>query len=674
MRRCGGECRLGIAAKTILKKHQGTAVEQEGLFYEDRFLESWAGSIITNPSTAIVELVANCWDAYATEVNISWSDIKAERQFSISDNGIGMTRDEFKFIWRAMSYDRVTRHGTTSNPPPGVEGLPRPVFGKNGKGRFASFCFTTEYLITSRKDGQEFTYRVHRKPDNPLVLEEVAFIDKGVVGHGTVIKGSGAIPKIVLTDDQARELLSSRFLANPAFKVFLNKKKITFNDIAATSLDIFKLDIPGAGTVKIYHIDALKADKTTKQHGIAWWVLNRAVGECKWRGSDVERILDGRTEKAKRFTFIVQADFLNKVGAVKDDWSGFHEENETWGVVRPAVQDKIKEIIFQASSTEREAKRSSVMEKIGSSVNTLPLLSKDRVQTFINEVVDTCPNFGEQEIIQLSSILTKLEKSKSRYGLLEVLHNQDPNDLDALHEVLTKWTVGMAKLVLDEIENRLRLINELKIKLQVVGIDEVHELQPLFEKGLWMFGAQFESIDFTSNRGMTTVIRQLFGDKKAKGTRNRPDFVVLPDSSVGFYARPAYDDDYNEDGVEHVVIVDLKTTGLPLGSGEKEQVWKYVKELKTKGHIKKTTRVDGFVLGDVIEAGEDDPIKHGEEVKIIPMLYGTILKRAEKRLHDLHSKVKEAPFLLEQQEELKSFMEPIQVKQGDMLETTGVTA
>lgn len=647
-------------------------MEQEGLFYEDRFLESWAGSIITNPSTAIVELVANCWDAYATEVHISWSDFKAERQFSISDNGIGMTRDEFKFIWRAMSYDRVTRHGTTSNPPPGVEGLPRPVFGKNGKGRFASFCFTTEYLITSRKDGQEFTYRVHRKPDNPLILEEVAFIDKGVVGHGTVIKGSGAIPKIALAEDQARELLSSRFLANPAFKVFLNKKQITFNDIAAASLDIVVLEIPGAGTVKIYHIDALKADKTTKQHGIAWWVLDRAVGECKWHGSDVVRVLDGRTEKAKRFTFIVQADFLNKAGAVKEDWSGFKEENETWGIVRPFVQDKIREIIFQASSNEREAKRSSVMEKIGGTVNTLPLLSKDRVQTFVNEVVDTCPNFGEQEILQLTSILTKLEKSKSRYGLLEVLHNQDPNDIDALHEILTKWTIGMAKLVLDEIQNRLKLINELKIKLQLVGIDEVHELQPLFEKGLWMFGAQFESIEFTSNRGMTTVIRKLFGDKKAKGSLNRPDFVVLPDSSVGFYARSSYDEDYNEDGIEHVVIVDLKTTGLPLGSVEKNQVWKYVKELKNAGHIKKSTRVDGFVLGDVIEAGEDEPNKHGDEVKIVPMLYNTILKRAEKRLLDLHSKVKDAPFLLEQQKELKSFMEPIPVTQEGILESMAV--
>lgn len=645
-------------------------MEQESLFYEDRFLESWAGSIITNPSTAIVELVANCWDAYATEVNITWLDFNSEKQFVISDNGIGMTRDEFTYIWRAMSYDRVSKYGETANPPPDVEGLPRSVFGKNGKGRFASFCFATEYFITSRKNGQEFTYRVYRKSDKPLVLEEVKFIDKGVVGHGTEIKGSGTIPKISLTEDQARELLSTRFLANPAFKVFLNGEQITFNDIAASSLDIIEHNIPGAGIVKIYHIDALKADKTTKQHGIAWWVLNRAVGECKWRGSDVQRILDGRTEKAKRFTFIVQADFLNQAGAVREDWSGFKEENDMWITVRSAVQDKIKAIIFQANSTEREAKRNNVMEKIGNSVNALPLLSKDRVQTFINEVVDTCPNFGEQEILQLSSILTKLEKSKSRYGLLEILHNQDPNDFDALHQILAKWTVGMAKLVLDEIENRLKLINELKIKLQVVGIDEVRQLQPLFEKGLWMFGAQFESIEFTSNKGMTTVINQLFGDKDAKGTRNRPDFVILPKCSVGFYARHSYDDDYNENGIEHVVIVDLKTTGLPLGSIEKDQIWKYVKELKNKGYINKSTRVDGFVLGDGIEVGEDEMIKHGDEVRIIPMLYGTILKRAEKRLHDLYSKVREAPFLLEQQEELKSFIEPIEVKQDNLLINT----
>ncbi len=91
-------------------------LQQEDLFYEDRFLESWAGAIITNPSTAIVELVANCWDAYATEVKISWPDPKNNKQFSISDNGKGMTKAEFDYIWRAMSYDRIAKGGATTAP------------------------------------------------------------------------------------------------------------------------------------------------------------------------------------------------------------------------------------------------------------------------------------------------------------------------------------------------------------------------------------------------------------------------------------------------------------------------------------------------------------------------------------------------------------------------------
>lgn len=646
-------------------------MQQEDIFYEDRFLESWAGAIITNPSTAIVELVANCWDAYATEVKIIWPDSKKNQHFSIEDNGKGMTKDEFDYIWRAMSYDRIAKSGSTSAPPPGVEGLPRFVFGKNGKGRFASFCLTKSYTITSFKDGQKFVYKVSRTPQKPLITELVEFVDKGVEGHGTIIKGEGEIPQIGLTVEQARELLGGRFLANPSFKVFLGKTPISFSDIDK-SLSIVEVEVLSYGTVKIYHIDTRKPDKTTKQHGIAWWVTNRSVGECRWRGTDVERILDGRTEKAKRFTFIVQADFLNKEGAVKEDWSGFNEKNKAWEATRPIVQDKIREIIANTNLAEREDKRSAVLERVGESVNLLPLLSRDRVTTFLNEVVDNCPNFGEQEIVHLTSILAKLEKSKSQYGLLEILHNQDPHDLDALHEVLSQWTIGMAKLVLDEIQGRLKVINELRIKIQVAGIDEVKELQPLFAKGLWMFGDKFESIHFTSNKGMTTVIRELFDGKSERASLNRPDFVIRGDGSTGFYSLPSYNDDHQEDGVQHVVIVDLKTTKLSLGSKEKEQIWKYVKELKKKGYIQADTRVDGFILGDQIESGEGGTrTEDNERVKIQPLMYSIILSRAEQRLLKLYEKVKEAPFLMEQQEELSKFIEPIPVQQPSLAEEAG---
>lgn len=77
-------------------------MEQRTLLYDERFLESYAGAIITDPATAIVELIANCWDAYATEVNITWPDTQIEKQFKITDNGHGMTRDDLLPTFRTV--------------------------------------------------------------------------------------------------------------------------------------------------------------------------------------------------------------------------------------------------------------------------------------------------------------------------------------------------------------------------------------------------------------------------------------------------------------------------------------------------------------------------------------------------------------------------------------------
>ncbi|OKH88952.1 ATP-binding protein [Thalassospira sp. TSL5-1] len=638
-------------------------MQQSDLFYDERFLESWAGSIISVPSTALVELVANSWDAYATKVDIICSNYKNNQHFSIVDNGRGMTREEFEFIWKTMSYNRLAHGGDSVLPPAGQTGNPRSVFGRNGKGRFAAFCFSDAYIVKSAKDGEEFVCRVSRTPSNPLVVEDLSKKSSGVQWRGTEIRGVGKIHQLKFSEDDAREIIGGRFLANPSFEVFVNKKRVTFSDLSSEFLRTLKVDVPGYGEIEIIHIDARQADKTTKQHGIAWWVSGRAVGECRWSGSDLERILDGRTNEAKRFTFIVKADFLKDFSAVEADWSGFVEYNQAWLATRDIAQRKIKEIIDGVNFAEKDARKNSVIEKIGSDVGRLAPLSRDRVSRFVNEVVDQCPSLREQDVVHLSSILANLERSTSQYGLLELLHDQDPNDLDALHDILTRWSVGMAKIVLDEIQTRLKIIHELKEKVQINRVDEVHELQPLFEKGLWMFGPQFESIEFTSNKGMTTVIREVFKDKHTKGNRSRPDFVIRFDSSVGFYSRNSYDDDYNENGVGHLVVVDLKTTGLALGSSEKDQVWKYIKELKKKGKIQLGTKVDGFILGTEIESGEGEVTRHGDNVRVTPMLYDTVLARAETRLLNLYAKVKDAPFLAEHASEIETFDQEVAKKQ-----------
>ena len=100
-------------AKKKLDKNQ-MSLQIAGVLYDQRFLESHAGNrILHDPKTAIVELIANAWDAGATQVAISWPkhNGSGSQRFTIEDNGIGMKDDEFKRRWRMLNYNRQVEQG-----------------------------------------------------------------------------------------------------------------------------------------------------------------------------------------------------------------------------------------------------------------------------------------------------------------------------------------------------------------------------------------------------------------------------------------------------------------------------------------------------------------------------------------------------------------------------------
>lgn len=613
------------------------------MLFESRFLEKHAGQIMSDPPIAIVELVANCWDAYATRVDIIMPNKDAGIPFRITDNGVGMGQAAFERIWRTIDYDRLSHQGTSVTPPDDLPNLrARPVFGRNGRGRYAMFCFAPEYRVRSWREGKEFTSKVKRGVTRPLDIDLISS-GASTEKHGTEITGEG-FTGTMLEADHVREILSSRFLIDPQFEVMIDGKRVEFEDVPKDSLIRTSVEIDGIGTVTIIQIDTKKADRTARQHGIAWWVNRRLVGKCEWRASDYERILDGRTTEAKRNTFIVQADILGD--AVLPDWTGFDAESVNWKLVQTRVQDEIGKILKGQIAERRSQTKDAVVQRHSGLVSQMAPLSRDRWNKFVSDVVTACPTLGEAEISQLATVLANLEIADSQYGLLQRLHTLQPDDLDQLHDILTNWTVKMAKIVLDEVETRLKLIHELYEKVFTTKTDELHELQPLFQQGLWIFGPEFESIEFTSNKGMTTVMRELFGDQTG-GSRNRPDFVVRTDSTVGFYSRPSFNHQSDIDGVAHLVIVELKRPGVPLGKAEKDQVWTYVKELKGKGHVRDSTRVTGYVLGSEIEPFEDSQVTQGDRITIVPRLYSVVLKQAEARMMNLYDRLKDAPFLSE---------------------------
>lgn len=612
--------------------------DDASLFFDNRFLERHAGSIIQDPAIAIVELVANAWDAWATRVDIVWPEAGSDRFFEIEDNGKGMSEAQFRLRWRTLDYDRVRTQGKQSLPPPELGGLqPREPYGRNGKGRHAAFRFGEAYKVRTWRDGIEVTFEVRRSAIQPFLIERITMREE-VPGHGTVISSINPLP-MGMSAEAAREVIGTRFLADPNFTVTINGTRITFDDVPEHQLSTIDIDVPGYGVAHLIIIDTQKADRTTRQHGIAWRVNNRLVGKPGWTGFDQERLLDGRSSEAKRFIFIARADFLGD--DVLPDWSGFWPNNAGWRTTQAAVHAKIREYLNEANADRRRDAKETVRENLGATVSKLPPVSRDRWNAFVDQVVDTCPSINLETVEQVAGVLANLELSTSKYALITKLHDMKPGDLDELYAILADWTVRTAKLALDEIQTRLKLIAELDAKLHDETMDEVADLQPLFERSLWVFGPEFESLEFTSNRGMTMVINKIFG-KDQKGSLQRPDFVMLPDGSVGFYSRDSHDLGGEVDGV----ITEIKKPGVIIGGKEKNQPWRYVEELLDKGILTDAATVTCYVLGSRIkstEAGIDT--KYDGRVTIIPMTYGTFVKRAEKRMLGLRDKLKDAPFL-----------------------------
>jgi len=169
--------------------------------FANDFLDDHAGHIISDPAVAIIELIANAYDAGATRVTVTWPE-KVGDLLIVEDNGTGMTPEEFSRRWKTLKYNRLIEQGDTVVFPEGVRAHARKAFGRNGKGRHGAFCFSDEYEIKTRKAGQNTNAlmsrsRIGTEPFHcgPLRIEKLE-------GHGT---SSGRKPSMSNTSGRKRQ-------------------------------------------------------------------------------------------------------------------------------------------------------------------------------------------------------------------------------------------------------------------------------------------------------------------------------------------------------------------------------------------------------------------------------------------------------------------------------------
>lgn len=604
---------------------------QRSLF-EENYLVRTLGAVAHVPDIALTELVANAWDAGASIVKIQIPEEK-EGRLIIEDDGHGMTPDQFKKRWMTLGYDRSRHQGEVVEFPPNRENGKRHAYGRNGIGRHGLLCFATKYTVETKKNGvkSEFLISTLEKDDPFTVLSE-NFTNTG--SHG--VKLEAIVQKHIPNVDRIRDILSARFIHDPQFMVEVNGKSVPPTEHPGlVGEDTITLE--NGIQLKILFMDTTKVAKTKIHQGIAFWVGNRLVGEPSWvLGNNL--VIDGRTKFAKRYTFIVRTNDL--YDGIKPDWTGFIQTekiNSVYGAVSEHVKKKQQEV----SSETRVETHCSVLRQHRNKIKELNPLSQGEVSSFVDQLLLKQPDLQQETLYTAVEVVINLEKSRSGKELLDKLTNFSEDDVEGLNLLLDKWTIRDALVVLDEIDQRIAIIEAIKKLSKDDNVDELHTLHPLVTQARWLFGPEFDTPEYTSNISLKNTIEKIFKKRISNESflnhKKRPDIVVLKDSTLGAVATANYEEKTGLFSTKTILLLELKRGGAAIGRKEMFQAQGYLQDISTCGLLDGSPFIKSFVIGHERSNKTDPYVEIGSPSigYVKSTTYGQLVISAERRLFRL---------------------------------------
>lgn len=618
-----------------MKKHDFV----QGSLFEEDFLLRTLGNLGSQPDIALTELVANAWDAGATEVDIFLPDDYGQ-PLIIKDNGTGLTADEFKARWMKLGYNRLKNQGKKVEFAKGID-LKRIAYGRNGVGRHGLLCFNDEYKIITNKDGKESTFTITTKDDTePFIIKKEQFAKSSYPGTKLEVIVKKNIPK----SSEINDIISARFLHDPNFKISINKKIINLENHSGVVKTI-PIEIEKCNFI-ISLIDTKKSRKNTLYQGVAIWQSGRLIGEPSWAlGTNI--ILDGRTQEAKKYSVIIQTNDLESY--IREDWSGFKKSRDL-----DFIFEKLSEeigIIFNEIAIENvEETKKIVKQNYNKDYASLTPLAKYEFNEALDHITKTNPTAKQESINLAMETLINLENTRNGSELLQKISTLTSEDIDGLNKLLDNWSIKDALIVLDEIDKRISVIESIRKLSSDKTVDELHVLHPLIASARWIFGPEYDSPEYSYNNQLHTTVQKVFGKKIDKDNFNnnkkRPDIVVMGNSTFSINCINDYDTETSISNIKKVLIIELKRGGYKLGREEKNQAVGYVEDFMNCGTLLGNPYINAFLVGESFseKIQPNHTVSNSNNVemgKVQICLFSQIVDSSEKRLFNLRDKLSE---------------------------------
>ncbi len=371
--------------------------------FDPKTIEHLGIKMYSRLPNAIAELIANAYDACATEVIVHLYDEDPDKKsIIVEDDGIGMTFDEVN--------DKFLRIGRNRREEEEAE-LPcgRMVTGKKGLGKLAFFGIGEIIQVETCKDGEKTTFTLNWEKllDTPSGEDYCpdSFTEKcDEEAHGTTITLTKLKRKTSFDFDSLAKSLAKLFNFQDAFVVLLAQNNdhdiIIDNKLKYEGIEPeFKWPFPQATSELLESEyqhknniagEIVTTDKPIKpdMRGVTLFANGRMVNKSEFFG---------RSESSHFFSYAtgwLNIDFVDnwKEDVISTNRQSLDWENSQTAELRIYLREIINSIHTDWRKKKKEKKRASIDEKTSVNIQNwytkIPNDIQAKVEPVINKIID----------------------------------------------------------------------------------------------------------------------------------------------------------------------------------------------------------------------------------------------------------------------------------------------
>ncbi len=584
-------------------------------------------NLYSNIPAVLSELIANAWDADATEVQVRAST----EEITITDDGCGMSSDDLNKKFLSVGYARRQHENGDITPK-----FKRKVMGRKGIGKLSIFSIAENIDVYTKKDNEVIGI-------NLLVSDIKETIDKKGIYHPKEItvpetcKFTSESGTIIVLKQLKKRVHSSidknlKRRVSRRFDIFSDKFEVSINDevVSVEDMDYFhKLEFALVyGDYSTDKFSSISGDKIRKRDNVlklegledakisGWIGLVKNSGELLVEGENLnkislltrgkvalENILESYRDGGLYTKFLmgqIKADFLDLTE--EDDIATSNRQDFIQGDSRFVA---LREFIYGELKHVQNERAKYKEEEGAQEAQEIPAIKE-----WMNALQGNTKQAAKKLFGKINNIATDKEHRKTLYkhGVLAFEHMHYKERLSNISELNMNDIELVLKLLaeLDDIEaswyyqiteGRLEVIEQLNQYVDKDVFEKV--LQQYIYDHLWLLDPAWDRA--TEN---VTMERRIISD-----------FDKMSENISKEERDGRYDIRYKKTEGKHVVI-ELKRSSITPKVGElMDQITKYTKALETQlRHNNDDSAVEAICLvGKGLVGWSDGNTKQGDE-------------------------------------------------------------